>query len=81
LAARERQGNENGIRIAHWMIAWTLRGLERFNEAIEIQLSLEREWDLDGQPDPYVYEELAALYEAMGDATRAEHYKAKHAAV
>jgi tetratricopeptide (TPR) repeat protein len=81
LTARERKGEAQGIRIAHWMIACTLRGLERFDEAIEIQLRLERESDADGQPDPYVYEELAALYEATGDPTRAEHYRAKHAAI
>jgi tetratricopeptide (TPR) repeat protein len=79
LAAREHQGNKRGVRIAHWMIAWTLRGLERLDEAIDIQLRLEREWDADGQPDPYVFEELMALYEAMGDAIRAEHYRAKRA--
>ena len=74
LMARERKGEVQGIR----MIAWTLRGLRRFDEAIEIQLRLEREWDLDSQPDPYVYKELAALYEAAGDATRAEHDRTKH---
>jgi tetratricopeptide (TPR) repeat protein len=81
LTVRERKGEARGVRIAHWMIAWTLRGLERFDEAIEIQLRLEHEWDADAQPDPYVYEELAALYEATGDPTRAEHYRAKHAAI
>jgi tetratricopeptide (TPR) repeat protein len=79
LTAREKKGDVRGVRIAHWMIAWTLRGLERFDEAIEIQLRLEREWDSDVQPDPYVYEELAALFEATGDHTRAEHYRVKHA--
>jgi tetratricopeptide (TPR) repeat protein len=80
LTVRERKGEVRGIRIAFWMIAWTLRGLKRLDEAIEVQLRLELEWDSDGQPDPYVYEELAALYEAKGDAARAEHYRAKHAA-
>jgi tetratricopeptide (TPR) repeat protein len=80
LTAREKKGEVRGVRIAHWMIAWTLRGLERFNEAIEIQLRLEREWDADGQPDLYVFEELVALYEATGDAARTEHYRAKRAA-
>jgi hypothetical protein len=39
-----------------------------------IQLSLEREYAAVGQPDRHVFEELAALYKAQGDAARAEHY-------
>jgi tetratricopeptide (TPR) repeat protein len=74
LAARERDGNVRGARIAHWMIAWTLRAQAKFQEAIDIQLRLEREWDQAGDPDPYVFEELEHLYRATGDSARAEHY-------
>jgi tetratricopeptide (TPR) repeat protein len=56
LAAHERDGNPQKIRIAHWMIAWTMRALGRSNEAVEIQLHLEKEWDEAGEPDPYVFE-------------------------
>jgi hypothetical protein len=56
------------------MIAWTLRSLGRLQEAVEIQLRLEREWDELGEPDPYVFEELEHLYRALGDAAKAEHY-------
>jgi len=63
LAARERDGDPQRIRIAHWMIAWTLRALGRLNEALEIQPRLERECDEAGEPDPYVFEELELLYE------------------
>jgi tetratricopeptide (TPR) repeat protein len=74
LAAHERSGNRPNILVAHWMIAWTLRSLGRLQEAVEIQLRLEREWDKLGEPDPYVFEELEHLYRALGDAAVAEHY-------
>jgi hypothetical protein len=36
------------VRIAHWMIARTLRDMKRFDEALAIQLRLEREWAAAG---------------------------------
>ena len=80
LAARERDGNVRGARVAQWMIAWTLRAQGKVQEAIDIQLRLERAWDEAGEPDPYVYEELEHLYRATHDRARAEHYAAKLAA-
>ncbi|HSB25977.1 MAG TPA: tetratricopeptide repeat protein [Burkholderiaceae bacterium] len=77
LAAAERNGKTTPIRIAHWMIAMTLRELGRLDEAKAIQLRLEREWDADGEPDPYVFEELEKIYRAQGDAERADHYAAR----
>ena len=77
LAARERQGDVRGIRIAHWMIAMTLRHMGRLYAAMEIQLRLEREWDADHDPDPYVFEELEKIYRARGDTARADHYAAR----
>lgn len=74
LAAREQQGRPGGIRVAHWMIAHTLRLMGRLDEAREIQLRLEREWDGALEPDPYVFEELEAIYKAQGNAERAAHY-------
>ena len=77
LAAREKQGRPGNIRIAHWMIANTLRRMGRLDEARAIQLRLERECDAAGQPDPYVFEELEAIYRAQGNAERAAHYAAR----
>ena len=71
LTARERQGNVRGIRIAHWMIAMTLRHMGRLYAALEIQQRLEREWDADGEPDPYVFEELEKIYRAAAARPRA----------
>jgi tetratricopeptide (TPR) repeat protein len=80
LAVRERDGTPQTIRIAYWMIAWTLRSLGQLNEAIEIQLRLEKECDEAGEPDPYVFEELEILYRAVNDNEKAEFYAARHKA-
>ena len=77
LAAHERAGKVKNVRIAHWMIAHTLRAQGKTQEAIDIQLRLEREWDQDSEPDPYVFEELEHLYRSAGDAERANAYAAK----
>jgi len=61
-------------RIAHWMVAWTLRALNRSDEALAIQLRLERERAAAGEPSAYVFEELELLYRAKGDRERADHY-------
>ena len=77
-AIRER-GSDSGkdlqaIRVAEWMVAWTLRALGRSDEALAIQLRLERERDAAGTPSRYVFEELAHLYRALGNDERAQHY-------
>jgi tetratricopeptide (TPR) repeat protein len=74
LVLRERGTNAEAIRVAHWMIAWTLRAMGRMDEALDIQLRLERECDAAKAPDPYVFEELETLYRARGDEARANHY-------
>lgn len=81
LAAHERAGNAEAVRIAHWMIASTYRAQKQYADAIEIQLRLEREFDEAGKPDPYVYEELDHLYRAVGDDAKALHYKQRLANV
>lgn len=80
LAAHEEGGNPHNIRIAHWMVAWTLRFLGQLNEAIEIQLRLEREGDEADEPDPYVFEELAVLYDTIGEKEKSEFYAARRTA-
>ncbi|HEY2190075.1 MAG TPA: hypothetical protein VGH48_16080 [Caldimonas sp.] len=74
--AYERTGNIRSVRIADWMIARTYRAMNRLDEAVALQLALERDWDRDGEPDPYVYEELALLFRELGDEPRAARYDA-----
>jgi tetratricopeptide (TPR) repeat protein len=61
LAARERIGDPSTIRVAKWMIAWSLRNLGRRDEALEMQRALKEELDSIGDSDQYVDEELALL--------------------
>jgi hypothetical protein len=61
LAARERIGDPAEIRVARWMIAWSLRNLGRRDEARAMQQSLKAELDEIGDTDQYVDDELALL--------------------
>lgn len=81
LAIRERGTNSEATRTARWMVAWTLRSLNRNEEAIQMQLSLEMEADAAGQPDPYVFEELATLYRLAGNLPKAQLYDKRKAAL
>lgn len=76
-AAHESKGRVRNVRIADWMIAWTLRAQKQYTQALAIQLDLERAWEAAGEPDPYVYEELQHLYRALGDEPRAQQYGSK----
>ncbi len=81
VALRERAEDAEATRAAHWMVAWTLRALNRIDEALEIQLRLERESDAAGAPDPYVFEELEILYRERGDEVRARQYSERRKAL
>jgi tetratricopeptide (TPR) repeat protein len=74
LAIRERGTNPRATHVARWMVAWTLRSLSRVDEALQIQLALEKQADAAGKPDPYVFEELEALYRVKGDLAKAHDY-------
>lgn len=80
LAIREKGGDATATRVARWMVAWTLRAMGRTDEALAIQLRLEKECDDAGRPDPHVFEELEILYRARGEASRAAHYAGRRAA-
>lgn len=71
---RERGTDAESIRTARCMVAWTLRALGQIDEALTMQLRLERECEAAAAPDPYVFEELEILYRAMGNESRANHF-------
>ena len=77
LAAYERTGRADGIRFARWQVANVLRLQGRHDEALAQQLALERDAAAAGQPDPYVYDELALLHAAVGQADAAERARAR----
>ncbi|WP_139166895.1 tetratricopeptide repeat protein [Chromobacterium sphagni] len=74
LALRQQGKDAAATRVAWWMVAWTLHAGGDDDEALAIQLRLERENDAAGDPDPDVFDELAKLYRAHGDSSRAEYY-------
>ena len=82
LAARETMGNAASIRIAKWTVARGFRGVGRLDDAETAQKSLAAEFDRIGETDGYVYEELAEIALARGDAKAARPWAAKaHAAL
>lgn len=80
VTATAQLGSPGRLRIAHWMVAHTLRKLGRNDEALAMQQRLERENADAGAPDPYVFEELALLHRSRGDITLAEAYEARQRA-
>jgi tetratricopeptide (TPR) repeat protein len=61
LAVCRRDGDDERVRVARWMVGWTLRLLGRDDEALAVQRSLRAELDALGASDPYVDEELDLL--------------------
>ena len=76
---REKGSNAAALREARWMEAWTLRALDRIDEALAIQHRLEADGAAAGTPNRDVFEELELLYRARGDAERAAHYARRKA--
>jgi|JI10StandDraft_1071094.scaffolds.fasta_scaffold311071_3 tetratricopeptide (TPR) repeat protein len=70
-AAYERAGRPQSRFVARWQVANVLRLLGRADEALAMQTALERDTAAAGAPDPYVYEELALLQAARGQADAA----------
>jgi tetratricopeptide (TPR) repeat protein len=82
LPAFEERGNPAQIRIAHWMIAHAQRLLGQLDDAERIQRMLVAEFEKIGETDGYVFEELAEIALARGDAKAAQPWAAKaHAAL
>ena len=54
------------IRVAKWSVARCLRSLGRFQEALEAQRALEKEYASEGEVDKNVLEEIAENLAALG---------------
>jgi tetratricopeptide (TPR) repeat protein len=74
LVLREQGTNAAQTRDAHWHIAHILRLQNHIDEALAIQLRLEREAEAAQQPRIYIFEEIELLYRAKRQFDRAEHY-------
>jgi tetratricopeptide (TPR) repeat protein len=75
--AEESLNRPARMRVVRWQIANTLRLQGRIDEALAIQLRIEKDADDAKSPDVYIYTELAELYAAPGvkrDAQKAKRY-------
>ena len=78
LAACEREGNAAKIRIAWWMIAWTyLRAWGDWRKRSRFNCGLRENAKRLENRILYVFEELEALYRALGDVEKADGYRKK----
>jgi tetratricopeptide (TPR) repeat protein len=77
LTAFQLTRSASQIRVAQWQIANVMRLQKRYDEALITQLALEKETTEADQPDGYVFEEIAEIYLAKGDAAKAKMYFAK----
>ncbi len=77
LPLREAQGNVENIRTAKWTIARGYRATGKLDDAERIQRDLVVETEKSGEPDGYVYEELAEIAIARGDKAAAAPWAAK----
>jgi len=72
LAAYRERARAGDVRFARWQVANVLRLLGRTEEALAMQLALERDQAAAGEPDAEVFDELALL-----DAPQAAHWRSK----
>jgi tetratricopeptide (TPR) repeat protein len=77
LAAYERIGRADRVRFARWQVANVLRLKGQAEDALAMQIALERDAQAAGEPDPYVYDELALLHAARGETERAAQARAR----
>ena len=75
LARRRDGGDDEAVRVAEWMVAWNARLAGDLDTALATQQRLEAAWEAAGSADPYVWSELAAIHDALGDSETAEHYR------
>ena len=75
LAFREEMDDSAGVLIAKWTIARANRSLGRVEEALEMQMDLERNVEEYGlPPDGYVYEEIAECLLLLGREEESKKY-------
>ncbi len=72
----QKSGNEQRVFIAKWTVARCYRSLNKIDEALKIQLSLQETMNKKKKPDGYVHEELAELYYVLKkDNLARDHFK------
>lgn len=77
LAVREASHDAPRLKVARWTVARGYRALGRLDDAERMQRELADENAKTGEEDGYVYEELAEIALARGDAAAAGPWAAK----
>ena len=77
LPLREKAGDQETIRMAKWTIARGYRAVGKLDDAETIQVKLVAETEKVGEPDGYVYEEMAEIAVARGNKKAAAPWAAK----
>lgn len=77
LPLREATGKPGAIRIAKWTIARGYRATGRLDDAQKMQEALVVETEKIGEPDGYVYEELAEIALVRNDPAAAARWAGK----
>ena len=73
-AWRRAKGNAAELRVAAWCVARALRSLNRIEEALSRQKSLEQEFEAAGEKDGYVLEEIGECLLALSRPQEAKSY-------
>ncbi len=81
LTAFQLTRSDSQIRVAQWQVANVLRLQKKYDEALAMQLRLEKDMTEANAPDGYVYEEIAEIYLAQSKPSDAKPYFAKAASV
>jgi tetratricopeptide (TPR) repeat protein len=77
LAFRKQRNQVREARIASWTVARALRSLGRYSDALALQETNERAAWEDGEPGPYVSEEIGECLLALGRPEEAKPYFAR----
>jgi tetratricopeptide (TPR) repeat protein len=81
LPAWKARGDEDEVRFARWKIARAQRSLGQLDAAETTQRALLAEYEQLGEPDGYVFEELAEIALGRGQEAAAAHFAARAHAV
>jgi tetratricopeptide (TPR) repeat protein len=76
-AFAEGKGDVAGARVARWTVARALRSLGRTEEALAAQEVLRAEYEAAGEPDGYVFEEIAECLLLLGRGDEARPWFGK----
>jgi tetratricopeptide (TPR) repeat protein len=76
-AWQRSKGRVDELRIAQWTMGRTLRSMKKYEEALSRQMDLEKELEVAGEEDGYVFEEIGECLLVLDRTLEAGEYFAK----